>query len=303
MTSARRCWLRKSRVPLASILSVVLIAALLVVSPNRVDAQALSDRYQSNVVRVAMAGETVGAVHNVDVDVRVQVGGCNDPDTCQRGVRARDGYTWFIALAVELGDTAQPREVEYQMHGGLAKGGTGRQNSWYADWSGYYGPDHPRSGVLPGGSQRNVSYKAGDWVRFRVWRVNSPNCSRGQWGWLFSVTNNRTGIETPIGTHCLAADTITGAYSFSEVIEDDPCTTDLRWVMSKNFRFRDRRNRVIAPSSAVSLYSDDTCENTMLFRGHTADPTNRERRLIVDRRNLRQPRREDSGAQLWGRPT
>ncbi len=276
----------------------VVAASLTVGSSPEVSAQ--SARYQSNVVRVELAGETQGAIHNVDVDIRVKVGGCNDPDTCANGRRLRRGYTWFLALAVELGDTAQPREVEYQLHGGLAKGGTGASNQWYADWSGYYGPDHPSTGVLPGGSQQRLRLRPDDWVRLRIWRVKAAKCQASEWGWFFSITNIRLGREAPVGTMCLSANTITGAYYFSEVIEPDPCRTDLSWVMSKNFRYRDERNRAVAPSRAVSLYSDDTCDNTKLFVGHSKDPSNRERRLVVDRRNLRRPRAMDSGAVLWG---
>jgi len=279
------------------VVSLVATTAM-VVTPRPAAAQ--SDRYMSDVVRVDLAGEHQGAIHNVDVDVRVRVGGCSDSDTCVNGIRKRTGYTWFLALAVELGDTAQPREVEYQVHGGLAKGGTGASNRWYADWSGYYGPDHPASGVLEGGSQESLKLRPDDWVRLRIWRVDSPRCARGQWGWYFSVTSVRTRVEVPVGTLCLAADTITGAYYFTEVIEDDPCATDLRWVMSKNFRYRDERNRPVAPSRAVSLYSDRTCSNTELLVGHTKDPLNRQRRLVVDRRNLRNPRDRQSGAVLWG---
>jgi hypothetical protein len=275
---------------------VVLVASLLV-STSGPAAGIDTSRYQSDVVRPAdLATSARGPVTEVSLDVQVSTRGCADSDTCVGGSRATGGFTWYVALMVELGDSAEPGENEYQFHGGLAVGGIGERNRWYADWSGWYGPDHDTgSGVYPVSKQRFMNFEEDTWYRYRVRRTTNSRCGDSH-GWRFTITNLASGQRSTIGVLCADADTISGTYYFTEIIEDDPCTTDFGWAKFRGLSFKDSDERRKGFLWEVADYTDTTCRNSRLrWLGRKGG----DRNVVIDVRNAVIPRTHFDDHLLW----
>lgn len=169
--------------------------------------------------------------YNVDMDIYVYERGCSDPDTCPGGVPLSSGYTWFMALQVVLGDNAS--DDDYGMHVGMAKGGIAQKSNWYADWSGYTTSSGAALPNDPTGWDKVLD--DGRWYTLRVWRLG---CVYTTCGWGAWVIDKQTGEEFFAGSYTLDADTITNAASFSEVVESNPCATDILGVHMYNRWYR-----------------------------------------------------------------
>lgn len=258
--SARQDQVRQFRIPIDGELVEVTVARSSITSSSADQGgvqQLASIQYQTDLVAPADFAPIHDPVYNVDHYVWIATRGCTDSETCSGGVRKSSGYTWFVPINVELGDSLN--ENEYGLHGGLALGGSGQKNKWYVDWSGYYGPDHPQDGdPLPGSPKQSyLNLAENHWYRLRVWRVS---CSgTGNYGWLLAVKDITAGTaEKQIGTFCLHADTISEAYYFAEIIEPDPCDTDFWGTHSQNIHFRGSGGAFLFPSG-VGIYIDNTC--------------------------------------------
>ena len=221
-----------------------------------ITAESSSNLYQTDLVAVADLTNPSLPVYNVDHFVWIATRNCTDPETCTGGVRHSEGFTWFVPITVEVGNSAN--DNRYGLHGGLAVGGREKQNTWWVDWSGYYGPDHPSVGELPDPHESLLPLAEEHWYRLRVWRVDCAGT--GNYGWLLAVKDITTGgAEHQVGTFCLDASTISEAYYFAEVIEPWPCNTDFWGTHSQGIVFRDASGGPYYFPSAAGLYVDNTC--------------------------------------------
>ena len=218
-------------------------------------------RYQTDLVAPSDIMSADGLVSRVELNIRTGTRGCADVDSCAGGVRKTSGYTWFQALSVEVGATADQNVAG--LHAGLALGGSGASAQWYFDWSGYWGPDSAQDGV-PLGSPlgHGISLSEATWYRIRISRVA---CAGGTWGYKALIRPLSSTSWRNAGKFCVgAADRIAKAYYFTEIIElGDVCTTDFLYGQDGDLSYYVGSTKH-AFAHAWGVYVDDSCTNTNL---------------------------------------
>ncbi len=236
---------------LARLLSHLAIAALIGMLAAPAEANYQTDRLEFGSFNYGNGSPADFPVTGFQYEVRVnQSATCDDSDTCNVDTRAMGSFVWFAPITVDIG-SAQG-DTDYALHGGLARGGSGWRDelitSWYIDWSGYKAGGgalvDPETGFHH--KPHNLKSLPTDrWYKIRVSRVGceQENGTPG-YGWNMEAWQWQNAAWDYIGsagTWCLprSASTISRAYAFIEIIEDNPCPTDFNYADMRNFRYKD----------------------------------------------------------------
>ena len=230
-------------------LALSAVVGMLAASPVGADYQ--TDRLDFGSFNESDGSPAAFPVTEFQYDVRFnQSATCTDDETCDGPVRDMGTFTWFTPITLEIGNAQGI--ILYGLHGGPARGGSRWRDegitSWYIDWSGhdYWGNSliDPETGWTHKPHELD-SLVANRWYRIRVsrftcelensafgklWRMQAWHRSGTTWEYLGNA-----------GIWCLPsyASTITGAYAFIEIIENEPCETDFNFADMRNFRYRD----------------------------------------------------------------
>jgi hypothetical protein len=196
--------------------------------------------------------------------------GCSDPETCEGGNPKATGYTWYMAMQIVLAN--DPSSDNYGMHLGLARGGVAQSPTWYVDWSGY---DSATGNPLLGSTGHDMTVQTQRWYRLRVWRLSCNDAGVCVWGaWLQDTV---TGEDPFVGAFILYANTIANMSTFSEIIEPDPCTTDIlgvhmhdrRWMSGLQWMYP--AHGLVGYTSGVCPDSGSTSTNVRASGSYTID--------------------------------
>lgn len=216
---------------------------------------------------------TSTGVYNVDYWTYIYERGCTDGETCTSGQRRNTGFTWYPALQVTLGENAN--DDNYGMHAGIAMGGIAQKSNWYFDWSGY---NSSTGEALEPSKGHEINLLRERWYRVRIWKLDCVYyglvCGWGAW-----VLDTVTGQDKYAGAFYLgAADMVSNSLYFNEVIEPNPCRTDILGVHNYGASYRNPGG-YWAFGNGINNY-EATCSDTNLY------PVDRTNRYTIDDRQV-----------------